>query len=55
MQSLTGTLTDGFDSGSWFTWRQAVDQAFREDTAIYAIIGAKVIFLRHTVMTGRQG
>jgi hypothetical protein len=30
-------LTDGFDSGSVYTWRQAVDEAQRADASVYAI------------------
>ena len=42
LHPLTGNkalliLTDGFDSGSTHTWRQAVDEAQRADTAVYAI------------------
>ena len=42
MHSLTGSkalliLTDGFDSGSTYTWRQAVDEAARAENAVYAI------------------
>jgi hypothetical protein len=42
MRPLTGSkalliLTDGFDTGSTYTWRQAVDEAARADTAVYAI------------------
>jgi Ca-activated chloride channel family protein len=42
MCPLTGskallTLTDGFDSGSTYTWWQAVDEAARADNAVYAI------------------
>jgi VWFA-related protein len=42
MRSLQGSkallvLTDGFDSGSSHTWREAADEALRADTTIYAI------------------
>ena len=30
-------LTDGFDSGSTHTWRQAADEISRADVAVYAI------------------
>jgi hypothetical protein len=42
MRSITGNkalliLTDGFDSGSAHTWRQAADEAQRAETTVYAI------------------
>jgi hypothetical protein len=42
LRPLTGNkalliLTDGFDSGSARTWRQAADEAHKADTTVYAI------------------
>jgi Ca-activated chloride channel family protein len=42
LRPLTGNkalliLTDGFDSGSTYTWRQAADEAHKADSAVYAI------------------
>lgn len=42
LRSLPGSkalliLTDGFDSGSTHTWRQAADEVHREDASVYAI------------------
>jgi VWFA-related protein len=42
LRPLTGNkalliLTDGFDSGSTHTWRQAVDELHRADATVYAI------------------
>lgn len=42
LRPLTGNkalllLTDGFDSGSTHTWNEAVDEAHRADTTVYAI------------------